>query len=89
MPNAPLPRNHPVSAAVRWGILTWPRVGDFEVAAGALEDDALREKFIDCASRAAYPITRTQAMKFADRVFSLTREPDVTAVFQSLRCTAA
>ncbi len=54
-----------------------------------LEDDALREKFIDCASRAAYPITRTQAMKFADRVFSLTREPDVTAVFQSLRCTAA
>ena len=36
MPSAPLPRNHPVSTAVRWGTLTWPRVGDFEVAAGAI-----------------------------------------------------
>ncbi len=35
MPSTPLPRNHPVSTAVRWGILTWPRVGDFEVAARA------------------------------------------------------
>lgn len=29
------PRKHPTApAAVKWGILTWPRVGEFEVTAG-------------------------------------------------------
>ncbi len=51
-----------------------------------LDDDALREKFIDCASRAANPMTRTDALRFAERVLSLAQEPDSAAVFQALQC---
>jgi 2-methylcitrate dehydratase PrpD len=41
-----------------------------------LTDADLREKFIDCASRAAHPIRRGRAAEFAARVMSLELAPD-------------
>ena len=42
----------------------------------ALSDTALREKFIDCASRAARPLGPRQAARHADRILGLESEPD-------------
>ena len=39
MPSALTARKHPVPAAVKWGSLTWPRVGEFEVAARDLKGE--------------------------------------------------
>ena len=41
-----------------------------------LSDTALREKFIDCASRAARPLGPRQAARHADRILALESEPD-------------
>ena len=41
-----------------------------------LSDTALREKFIDCASRAARPLGPRQAARQADRILALESEPD-------------
>lgn len=50
-----------------------------------LDNDALLVKFIDCACRAANPMTRTDALKFAGRILSLAQEPNAATVFQSLQ----
>lgn len=44
-----------------------------------LSDQALREKFIDCAARAAQPLSRPQAERYADRLLSLECESDAAA----------
>lgn len=49
-----------------------------------LSDEALREKFIDCASRAANPMMPGQAAGCADRILSLDREPDAAAALRSI-----
>jgi MmgE/PrpD C-terminal domain len=45
-----------------------------------LDDAALHAKFIDCASRAARPLTNAAAQRLAERIFTLEREVDVGAV---------
>lgn len=50
--------------------------------AHALSDAALREKFIDCASRAANPIGPERAARCADRILGLDQEPDAAAVIR-------
>jgi 2-methylcitrate dehydratase PrpD len=44
-----------------------------------LDDVALRAKFINCASRAARPVTPAAAERLAERIFTLEREPDAGA----------
>jgi 2-methylcitrate dehydratase PrpD len=45
-----------------------------------LEDSVLRDKFIDCAARAALPLARVAAERLADRILALESEPDVGAL---------
>jgi 2-methylcitrate dehydratase PrpD len=45
-----------------------------------LDDASLHAKFIDCAQRAAAPLTLSAATAMADRILQLEREPDVGAV---------
>lgn len=49
-----------------------------------LSDAALREKFIDCASRAASPIEPARAARRADRILALDAEPDAAAALRVL-----
>jgi 2-methylcitrate dehydratase PrpD len=49
-----------------------------------LSDAALREKFIDCASRAAIPINPERAAHCADRILALDDEPDAAAALRAL-----
>lgn len=56
----------------------------FGEPARPLSDEALREKFIDCASRAANPMLPGQAARGADRILSLDREPDAAAALRSI-----
>lgn len=44
-----------------------------------LTDEALRRKFIDCASRAAHPLAREQAAAYADRILTVSVQPDAAA----------
>ena len=45
-----------------------------------LEDSALHSKFIDCATRAAHPLSVAAAEQLAARIWALEREPDVGAL---------
>lgn len=49
-----------------------------------LSDEALREKFIDCASRAANPMTADRAARCADRILELDGEADAAAALRSI-----
>ncbi|MGH7105178.1 MAG: MmgE/PrpD family protein [Acetobacteraceae bacterium] len=49
-----------------------------------MSDTALREKFIDCASRAATPVEPERAARCADRILALDGEPDVAGMLRSL-----
>jgi 2-methylcitrate dehydratase PrpD len=48
-----------------------------------LGDAALQAKFMDCASRAARPLTRAAAERLAERIFTLERESDAGAALTS------
>jgi 2-methylcitrate dehydratase PrpD len=48
-----------------------------------LDDAALHAKFMDCASRAARPLTRAAAERLAERIFTLERELDAGAALTS------
>lgn len=52
-----------------------------------LSDAALREKFIDCASRAASPIASARASRYVDRVLTLETETDAAAALCSIALT--
>jgi hypothetical protein len=45
-----------------------------------LSDSVLRDKFIDCAARAAVPVPHAAALRLADRILALESEPDVGAL---------
>jgi 2-methylcitrate dehydratase PrpD len=45
-----------------------------------LSDAELRAKFIDCAARAARPLSTRTAESLADRILSLENEPDIGAI---------
>ncbi len=49
-----------------------------------LSDAALRAKFIDCASRAANPMSPAHAARCADRILALDGEPDVGALLAAI-----
>lgn len=49
-----------------------------------LSDAALREKFIDCASRAANPMERARAALCADHILALDEAADTVAALRSL-----
>jgi 2-methylcitrate dehydratase PrpD len=49
-----------------------------------LSDAALREKFIDCAARAANPMERARAASCADRILGLDEEPDAAAALAAI-----
>lgn len=49
-----------------------------------LSDAALREKFIDCASRAANPMDPARAARCADHILALDAEHDVGAALRSI-----
>lgn len=44
-----------------------------------LDDAALQAKFVDCAARAAVPLTRAAAIQLAERIWMLDAVPDVGA----------
>jgi 2-methylcitrate dehydratase PrpD len=46
-----------------------------------LDDATLRDKFIDCAARAATPLTGVAAARAADRILSLVQEAQAAAAF--------
>jgi 2-methylcitrate dehydratase PrpD len=48
-----------------------------------LSDATLRAKFLDCAARAAVPLTRPGAERLADRIFSLEFEEDAGLVLSA------
>jgi len=48
-----------------------------------LADQELRDKFIDCAARAAVPVPAGNARQYVDRVFALEREGDAAAALLS------
>ena len=48
-----------------------------------LDDASLRAKFIDCATRAAVPLTLSAADRLAERIMRLEHEPDVGSVLAS------
>jgi 2-methylcitrate dehydratase PrpD len=48
-----------------------------------LSDAALRDKFVDCASRSATPLDSDAAQRLADRIFSLEHEPDAGLVLSA------
>ncbi len=49
-----------------------------------MSDAALREKFIDCASRAAIPLEPGPAARCADRILGLDAEPDAAAALAAI-----
>jgi 2-methylcitrate dehydratase PrpD len=49
-----------------------------------LSDAALHSKFIDCALRAAVPMTTSGAQQLAERIWALEREADVGALLTAL-----
>jgi 2-methylcitrate dehydratase PrpD len=49
-----------------------------------LSETDLRAKFIDCASRAARPLTVAAAEQLADKIMSLENEPDTGAIITAL-----
>jgi hypothetical protein len=48
-----------------------------------LDDTALHAKFMDCAARAAIPMTRVAADRLAQRIMDLEQEPDIGAVLSA------
>jgi len=48
-----------------------------------LDDASLRAKVIDCATRAAVPLTLSAADRLAERIMRLEHEPDVGSVLAS------
>ena len=50
-----------------------------------MDDAALDAKFIDCAARAAVPLSAAKSHQLAERILALEQEPDVGALLTSTR----